>query len=425
MPLGSAQWERFVTHPFAPKIVAETWNPSESSVQSGGTSAHLFICRSGYERILAEEWSRFRPPASGSPEISAPPAGSGCVQVAATESLPPAPFIFERQRLPHARFGAGDDLTALAAALAAEAAPGVADRTAWTLHAFAPDPDSEDSRTREAQALERRILERMRGAYPAAWPHYRSPDAPLDATDARVWQVCRVAGGAWSSVAAPSALSDPRPGGIHRMPPDPLAPSRSYLKIEEALDVMRLDLRLPAPRPGETAVDLGAAPGGWTWAFVKRGCRVFAVDNGPLKLRSAGDMGGEAIHLREDGLRFRPQDHVRTPVDWLLSDMLIAPGVALGLLRRWIAGGWARRMIVNLKLPQTDPLVALRPVQDYLRSVPGLRWRLRQLYHDRREVTLMGELTATKSAVPERRPKGSRPPGRQPAKRSRLRRSRR
>jgi hypothetical protein len=313
----------------------------------------------------------------------------------------------------------------LAAALAAEAGPSVANSAAWTLHAFAPDPDSEESRTREAQALERRILERMRGAYPAAWPHYRSPG---EAGVTYIWQICRVAGGAWSSVAPLAALSDPWPGGVHRMPADPLAPSRSYLKIEEALDVMAFDLRIAAPRPPESVVDLGAAPGGWTWAFVKRGCRVFAVDNGPLKLRGSGDMGGEAVHLREDGLRFRPQDHVRTPVDWLLSDMLIAPGVALGLLRRWIAGGWARRLVVNLKLPQTDPLVALAPIQDYLRSVPGLRFRLRQLYHDRREVTLMGELKVeTKRSKGEKPKRGAgrsaRPQGRrQPPQRKRGRR---
>ncbi len=328
------------------------------------------------------------------------------------ESLPPAPFIFERQRLPHARWHPGDDWAALAAPLAAEAVPSLARGRPWALHAFAPDPDSEDSRTREAQALERHVLQEVQRKHAEAWSRYLPPDTHLPGPEARVWQLCRVTGGVWSSVAARAALSSAWPGGVHRMPPDPLAPSRSYLKIEEALDVLGQDLGVAPPRAGQTAVDLGAAPGGWTWAFVKRGCRVFAVDNGPLKLRGAGDLGGEAIHLREDGVGFRPQDHARTPVDWLLSDMLIAPGVALGLLRRWIAGGWARRLVVNVKLPQTDPLVALRPVQDYLRGVPGLRFRLRQLYHDRREVTLLGELMEAKGAAPERRPKGTKPPAR-------------
>ena len=134
-------------------------------------------------------------------------------------------------------------------------------------------------------------------------------------------------------------------------------------------------------------VDLGAAPGGWTWAFVKRGCTVTAVDRGALKLKSLGAWGGEVTHLTEDGLRFRPS----RPVDWLASDMLIAPGIALGLVRKWHEGGWARNYVVNLKLPQQHPDATLVPIQTALDALPGFRYRLRQLYHDRREVTLLGE----------------------------------
>jgi 23S rRNA (cytidine2498-2'-O)-methyltransferase len=359
-------------------------------VQSTGRPTHLFICRTGYERVLAQEWSQFQPK-NRDPRRVAPEAavGSGWMGVAGALPLPEAPLVFERQRLPRARWCAGDEFAALTAALAELEGAAVAHGSAWTLHCFAPDPDSADSRSGEAQSLERQLLARLDKEHPAALRGHRPALPPAPSGASLVWQVCRLEGGAWSSVAPAADLSDPYPGGVHRMPPDPLAPSRSYLKIEEALDVMAAAQLCAAPRPNETVVDLGAAPGGWTWAFAKRGCRVFAVDNGPLKLSGTGEMGGEVLHLREDGLRFRPE----RPVDWLLSDMLIAPGVALGLLRRWIAGGWARRMIVNLKLPQADPLVALAPIQEFLRGVPGLRWRLRQLYHDRREVTLMGELT--------------------------------
>ena len=46
-------------------------------------------------------------------------------------------------------------------------------------------------------------------------------------------------------------------GGQRRMADDPLAPSRSYLKVEEAYGVLGRE-----PQPGETICDLGAAPGG-------------------------------------------------------------------------------------------------------------------------------------------------------------------
>jgi 23S rRNA (cytidine2498-2'-O)-methyltransferase len=166
---------------------------------------------------------------------------------------------------------------------------------------------------------------------------------------------------------------------------DPDAPSRSYLKLEEALD--RLDIE---PHPGERVIDLGAAPGGWTYAFLKRGCHVLAVDNGPLNLTTTAP--GTVQHQRADGISFAPPDEER-PVDWMVCDMLVAPGKTLGLLRRWTRNRWLRRFICNMKLPQQNPYPALQPVEAWLAESPAVTASLRQLYHDRREVTIYGEVT--------------------------------
>jgi len=65
--------------------------------------------------------------------------------------------------------------------------------------------------------------------------------------------------------------------GPRRMADDADAPSRSYLKIEEAYGILGEE-----PAAGQTVVDLGAAPGGWSYSAAKRGARVLAIDNGPL-----------------------------------------------------------------------------------------------------------------------------------------------
>ena len=98
-------------------------------------------------------------------------------------------------------------------------------------------------------------------------------------------------------------------------------------------------------RPGLCAVDLGAAPGGWTWQLAHRGLRVIAVDNGALK----GDVANDPLvtHVRDDGLRWRP----RRPVDWLVCDIVEQPRRIAALVAEWIADGAARRAIFNLKLP--------------------------------------------------------------------------
>jgi len=176
--------------------------------------------------------------------------------------------------------------------------------------------------------------------------------------------------------------------GIQRVSMASDAPSRSYLKLAEAFEVF-LDKKEQALwlKPGMTAVDLGAAPGGWTWQLVQRGLKVIAVDNGPLKGAAAGHPNIK--HLRQDGFRFRPQ----RPVDWLVCDMVEQPQRVAALMTEWFVGGMTQRAIFNLKLPMKKRVAALKEALDSLRTAlnnKGIRYQLeaRQLYHDREEVTI-------------------------------------
>lgn len=177
--------------------------------------------------------------------------------------------------------------------------------------------------------------------------------------------------------------------GQQRMKMDPRAPSRSYLKLEEAFHIFGR-----APAAGEQVVDLGAAPGGWSHAALKRGAAVTAVDNGPLRdpVRSHPNVR----HLKSDALKYRPDR--QTPADWLLCDILERPEMVLELLRKWLEQKWCRRFIANLKVGRMDPLAVLKDVRDPRRGLaPFCRvLRARQLYHDREEITLMGEIKEPK-----------------------------
>lgn len=175
--------------------------------------------------------------------------------------------------------------------------------------------------------------------------------------------------------------------GQQRMKMDPDSPSRSYLKVEEAFYIF-------AKSPGEnnTVVDLGAAPGGWSLSALKRGAHVFAVDNGPLK---EPVLSHPAIkHLKEDALRYRHQGE--TPIDWLLCDVLETPEVIIEMLRKWLRQGWCRYFVVNLKLGRRDPVAVLKELRDPTQGLMSYCKTLciRQLYHDREEITLMGEVAS-------------------------------
>lgn len=175
--------------------------------------------------------------------------------------------------------------------------------------------------------------------------------------------------------------------GQRRMADDDLAPSRSYLKVEEAYVVLGRE-----PRAGETVVDLGAAPGGWSYSAAKHGAQVIAIDNGPLK---GGALNHPRIeHRMEDAFGFQPT----APVDWLFCDMVEEPHHVLRhIVEPWLTRGWCRRLVVNLKFGRVDAVALLQelraPGSVLMSRVPGLR--IRHLYHDREEFTLVGEVTGS------------------------------
>lgn len=176
--------------------------------------------------------------------------------------------------------------------------------------------------------------------------------------------------------------------GQRRMADDPLAPSRSYLKVEEAYGIIGAE-----PKEGETVCDLGAAPGGWSYSAAKRGAEVVAVDNGPLK---AGALDHPRIkHRRADAFHFQPPSG--QVFDWLFCDMVEEPHHVLrSIVEPWLGKGWCRRFVINFKLGRVDPPVLLgeltasgSPLAGYATGV-----RLTHLYHDRDEITATGSVPA-------------------------------
>jgi 23S rRNA (cytidine2498-2'-O)-methyltransferase len=178
-------------------------------------------------------------------------------------------------------------------------------------------------------------------------------------------------------------------GGQRRMADDEAAPSRSFMKVEEAYGVLGRE-----PQPGETVCDLGAAPGGWSYSAAQRGARVVAVDNGPLK---GGALGHPQIeHRCEDAFKFKPLEG--EAFDWLFCDLLEEPHQVLNhIVEPWLARRWCRRFVVNLKFGHVDAMALLAELR-----APGSpfvahtdSFRVRHLYHDREEFTVVGETKPT------------------------------
>lgn len=179
------------------------------------------------------------------------------------------------------------------------------------------------------------------------------------------------------------------PGGRPRLRLPREAPSRATLKIEEAfLTLLSEAERAELLAPGMTAVDLGAAPGGWTFHLVRCGLFVTAVDNGPMD--EALMRTGMVEHLKADGFTWMPE----VPCDWMVCDIVDKPRRTVDLVARWLRDGRCRASVFNLKLPMKKRLEEWYLCRDRLETALAATGRpfdirAKQLYHDREEITVL------------------------------------
>ena len=294
-----------------------------------------------------------------------------------TRALPWRELIFARQKLRLLAelrdMDPRDRITPILAALAAFAGPQPHYGELWVEH---PDSDTGKPLSGLARSFGNALRPALRQAGILT--------ARDDPARARL-HLCFVAGNHALLADSDPRDSAPWPLGIPRLKIHPDAPSRSALKLEEALLVLLDDHeRATLLRPDMRAADLGAAPGGWTWVLLRHGLQVVAIDNGPLRPHLLDS--GRVEHLRVDGFGWQPP----RPLDWMVCDMVEQPRRVAARMAQWFAEGWCRHAVFNLKLPmkkrwqETQTCLQLFAQQ----AQRPLTIRARQLFHDREEITV-------------------------------------
>lgn len=139
------------------------------------------------------------------------------------------------------------------------------------------------------------------------------------------------------------------PGGVPRIALSDDVPSRAWLKLEQALAWRGWD---KADWRGQTALDLGCAPGGATYALLTRGMHVIGVDTGemdPRVFKAAEAHGAEFEHWRIPAGKMDLHS-LPSQIDLLLCDINLAPTQVLPIVERLQKRVPARRLILTLKL---------------------------------------------------------------------------
>ena len=183
----------------------------------------------------------------------------------------------------------------------------------------------------------------------------------LDAAGARL--------SCWPARPRPAPSSTANAASRRTAPARPAAPTSSCGRPARCIGAW--------PRPGERCIDLGAAPGGWTWAIARLGAA--GARRGPRRARPArgrhagrDDAAGERLRARRPSRR--------------TGCSATSSPIPTGCLRWCSAGsppGAARRIVCTLKFQgATDHAAAAA-----FAAIPG--GRVMHLFHNKHELTFV------------------------------------
>jgi 23S rRNA (cytidine2498-2'-O)-methyltransferase len=174
-------------------------------------------------------------------------------------------------------------------------------------------------------------------------------------------------------VLASPACSEPVPNGAYIFEENKEEPpNRAYLKLWEALTRCG-----KIPKEGETCLDLGSSPGGWTWVLQGLGANVISIDKAPLAPNIA--KLPRVKHMEQSAFALKPSDVGK--VDWLFSDIICYPERLLRLVNEWRQSGLVRNYVTTIKFQGDTDFGAIKNFLDIEGS------NALHMYNNKHEIT--------------------------------------
>ena len=334
----------------------------------------MWACRAGFEADLIEEIAA----ASKRAEPSSVAVGLVRSKLRPKPRDTPLEPAFARQGFPVEALVSADG--GAPSALAAAIVPAIFASLGagpFALHVWVADSDEANPLAGYASDVEAAIIAGLAARDPRI-PSRRIQPQESHSGDDRFVQICVLERGRAAVGALPvGAAVSMAVGGRRRIGAPTGAPSRAAAKLLEAFDWLGR-----GPEPGDLCIDLGAAPGGWTWVLLDRRARVVAVD--PARMDPSLAKHKNLRHVQRSAFEYQLEE----PADWLCCDMAWRPLEVAALLAKWGRRGAARFLVANIKLPMKQKVEFVRRVSEILATGGWRDVRARQLYHDREEVTL-------------------------------------
>ncbi len=343
---------------------------------------HICITRDGQEDYAVQELSQL--PTASRVECTRLTAGVVELSGVALETLYDYPLFFTRQLLPQTARIEATSIRLWAQAISEHLMDTLADSpTAWSLQVFEP----RSAETGEQYSRQRLITEEVFALLKQRRRSLLRRHTDKPERDTIIVQVVTLSSerGFMSITASDirhklgSSLV-PHLAGYFSIPDDSAPPSRAFKKLREALALFGLSFT-----KGQTCIDLGAAPGGWTHVLLTHGCHVTAVDRSALDERL---MRNKLVSfVRGNALTWLPEK----TVDWLVCDVITTPDRTAELLSTWLTRKLCRNFCVTIKFKGEPNFATLTAVRGLLARHCSW-WDGKQLTHNKNELTVVGRL---------------------------------
>ena len=181
-----------------------------------------------------------------------------------------------------------------------------------------------------------------------------------------------------------SPSHSPWPGGHPGIILPAESPSRAYLKMEEVL------LWSDAPvRKGDTAVEIGSAPGGATFALLQRGLKVVGID--PAKMDPRIERHPAFAHVQRPVAQVL-REELPDSIQWLVLDMNTDPQIALYSVER-LAARMSESLlgvILTIKLNEWKMADEIPNFIEQVEAMGMVRVKAAQLSYHRKEIVIFG-----------------------------------
>lgn len=236
-----------------------------------------------------------------------------------------------------------------------------------------------------------KVLAQIQRRHPELFLRYfgKSPDEfPLQeaaqANDVVVDMILLGSDQLWWGTHLHSASHSPWPGGNAPVSLPPESPSRAYLKCEETVDWAGNPLK-----SADTALEIGSAPGGTSFALLKRGLRVIGID--PAQMDESVLQHPQFLHIQKPVASVM-RESLPESIQWIFLDMNVEPRITLFAVDR-LASRMKDSLLgvfLTIKLNRWEIAEEIPAFMEHVRAMGMVRVKAAQLSHHRQEIAMVG-----------------------------------